>query len=307
MTAEAVETAEVGIVPDLAPQPPARTETPAPVVGVADLDSWIQVAGSIFQLAEKISRTPFVPKDLRDPAACAAAMLTGRELGVPPMTAAAHIHVVNGRAGMSAQLMRALILAKGHDFDYSIVSPEIVTVRVRRRGGSDADWREVSYTAAEAIKAGQGLMKVYPQDKLVARATSRAARMFFADVIGGMLYTPEELAEIPATRPAPQPAPRPVDTSGVRNALGAQLAERAEPQPENPDLVSRAQLTKIHAQLTELGLGGDRDLRREQCAEIIGRPLSSGTEMTREEASRVITHLDTHGLRPAPQPAEETT
>lgn len=295
-----VETVEVG--PDLVHQQPTSTEI-APATGAADLDSWVRVVGSISKLAAQIADTDFVPKALRgNPAGVTAAMLSGRELGVPPMTALGHIHVIHGKPGLSAQLMRSLIQREGHEISWGEITDTRAVIRGRRRGTTD--WVEASFTADDAKTAGINLGG-YPQDKLVARATSRLARRLFADVLGGMAYTPEELAEIPDRGPAPrpQPAPRPVDTSAARAAIAAQRDTRPEPPPpvEDPALVSRDQLTRIHATLTSLGLGQDRDLRREQCAEIIGRPLTSGTEMTRDEASQVIDHLDRHGLQATPQ------
>lgn len=157
------------------------------------LDSWIAVADQVVRLAQTIASSPFVPDGLRGSVpATAAAILAGRELGIPPMTALANVHVIKGKTGISALLMRALIQAQGHDWQDGHVSDVSATVRGRRRG--ESEWAEVTFTAAQAKTAGIPLSG-YPQDKLYARATARLARRKFADVIAGMPYSAEDLED----------------------------------------------------------------------------------------------------------------
>ena len=78
-------------------------------------DSWVDVLGAVGDLAGKISSTEFVPKSLRGRApAVAAAILAGRERGLPPMVSLASIDVVDGRPTLSAQLLAALVYRAGH-------------------------------------------------------------------------------------------------------------------------------------------------------------------------------------------------
>ncbi|MEA5054266.1 MAG: hypothetical protein VB093_12590, partial [Propionicimonas sp.] len=73
-------------------------------------DSWTDVLGDVINLARGIAGTEFVPNGLRGSIEkTSAAILYGRELGLPPMTALGSVHVVEGRAGISAEAMRALI------------------------------------------------------------------------------------------------------------------------------------------------------------------------------------------------------
>jgi hypothetical protein len=159
----------------------------------ADVDSWTMVLASVAQLAEQICNTDFVPAAMRNnPAACTAAILTGRELGIGPMTSLAHIHIVKGKPGQSAQLMRQLVLAAGHQIRYVETTDSRCIVEGRRRG--EDQWERVGFTAQQAKTAGITLGG-YPEDKLVARATSRLCRRKFSDCIGGMPYTVEELED----------------------------------------------------------------------------------------------------------------
>ena len=168
-------------------QPPAAPAVPV----TAAMDSWIAVCSDVIKVANVICDTPFVPDGLRGSGpAVAAAILTGRELSLGPMTSLANIHVIKGKPALSAVLMRALVQAQGHQWQDGDVSDVRAVVRGRRKG--EAEWTEVTFTAAQAKQAGIDLGK-YPQDKLYARATSRLARRKFADVIAGMPYSAEEL------------------------------------------------------------------------------------------------------------------
>lgn len=219
-------------------QPPAAT-----VVRAQDIDSWTVVAGQVIKLANEIYDTPFVPDGLRGSVpATAAAILAGRELGLGPMTSLANVHVIKGKPALSAALMRALILAQGHQIETLDISDTRCVIRGRRRG--ESSWEEASFTADQAKRAGIQLGG-YPQDKLYARATSRLARRKFADVIAGMPYSAEELedgdedhAEPPAAEngTAPKPAQRTAQRQRApeRPTPAAPAAATAPPQPSSP-------------------------------------------------------------------------
>lgn len=202
----------------------------------AQLDDWIMVADKVVRLAEVICRSPFVPDGLRGSVpATAAAILTGRELGIPPMTSLANIHVIHGKPGLSALVMRALVMREGHEWQDVDVSNTRVVLKGRRKG--EADWTEASFSTADANIAKLQLGG-YPQDKLYARASARLARRKFADVIAGMPYSIEELEDgasdedtpaAEATAPAPvQPAPAP---RTAQRKPRAQTAPSAQPSP----------------------------------------------------------------------------
>ncbi len=208
-------------------QPPAPVAVPAN--GHNDFDSWIAVAAQVIKLAHEICDTPFVPDGLRGSApAVAAAILSGRELRLPPITALQHTHVIKGKIGHTALLMRALIMAEGHDWQDVDVSDVRAVVKGRRKG--EAEWAEASFTADQARRAHIDLGG-YPQDKLYARATVRLARRKFADVILGMPYASEELedGEVPGDVPAPadgqngngQEPPKPAARTARRRTAAA--------------------------------------------------------------------------------------
>lgn len=173
----------------VAPRAP-QFQPQLPVPAMDDIDSWTRIVVQVVRLAEEICDTPFVPDGLRGSApAVSAAILSGREMGLGPMTSLANIDVIKGRPTQKPLLMRAMILSRGHKWVEVDVSDIRVVLKGCRKG--ESDWAEVTFTAAQAQKAGIDLGK-YPADKLYARASSRLAKRKFADVIMGMAYSSDE-------------------------------------------------------------------------------------------------------------------
>lgn len=148
------------------------------------------------ELATAIAKTEFVPKELRNrPEAVMACVLAGHEIGIGPMQALAKIHIIEGKPGLAAELMRALVLAAGHDLWFEEKSATKV-VACGQRQGSDRVTK-VTWTMDDAQRAGlagkQNYRKI-PRQMLTARATAELARDVFPDVIGGM-YAVEELQD----------------------------------------------------------------------------------------------------------------
>lgn len=155
-------------------------------------------------LANKISATDFVPKSFRGkPEAVMAALLTGRELGLGPMTALQRIHVIEGRPALDALGMRAVVQSAGHQVTVTESTTDRCTVIARRNG--ETDETRITWTMADAQKAGLGskdVWKKYPRQMLQARATAEACRLVGADCIAGMPYSSEELADDAPPEPA---------------------------------------------------------------------------------------------------------
>jgi hypothetical protein len=150
-----------------------------------------------WQLARRLERAKeFVPDAFVNRAeAIMSAILTGAELGRGPMWSLRSMHVINGRVGLSAEAMRALVLAAGHELSFTELEDDRVTATGRRKG-SDAS-TSVTWTIRQAEKAGllrNQVWKSYPRAMLTARATTELCRLIFADVVAG-IATDEELAD----------------------------------------------------------------------------------------------------------------
>jgi hypothetical protein len=159
------------------------------------VDGWLAVASDVIKLANIIAPTEFVPAVYRDnPPAVAAAILTGRELGIGPLTSLRHVQVVKGTPTLSAEYKRARVLAAGHEFDVLELNTQRCKVSGRRRG-SNKPPLEVTFTMDDAKMAGllapsksgkPGAWQTRPRRMLFARAGSELCDFLFADVVNGL-------------------------------------------------------------------------------------------------------------------------
>jgi hypothetical protein len=284
------------------------------------LEGQLALWRDVAEFANHIAATEFVPKDLRNkPASVAAAMLRANELGISPMQGLAQIHVINGRPGLAAELMRALVLSHGHDIWTEETTQSSVTVCGKRTGSDHVE--KVTWTLDDAKRAkldGKDVWRQYPRSMLLARATAELCRLRFADVLAGMSYAVEELEDLPAEAELPvervddEPDPPKRQT---RKATGtAKKAARrrapalpagAPPEPplpgedddaidttatDDPDelVTKRAQQIAIKA--------GEADVDHHQVvAAVTGGLKHSAKQVTAEEASQVIAAL--HDIR----------
>jgi hypothetical protein len=159
--------------------------------------------GQFQEFAKTVAVSALMSDGLRGkPADILVAVLQGIDLGLRPMQAIGLIDVIKGKPSLSAEGKRALVVAAGHGFRVDEWTDEKCVVSGCRRGTDE--WRTASFTIAQAKKAGLAgdNWNKYPADMLLARATSRLCKAYFADVTNG-LATTEELLDVPAapTRP----------------------------------------------------------------------------------------------------------
>jgi hypothetical protein len=223
------------------------------------VDSWIQVVADVSKFATYICDTDFVPAAVRGNApGVAAIMLAGREMGIPPMMALQHIHLIKGRPGQSAQLMRGMVQSAGHEIKDVETTDARCVLDGRRRG--EEQWTRVTYTADQARRASIDI-RAYPEDKLYARATTRLCRRKFADVIGGLPSIddledgvvddgPSAIAATPAAAAIEAPKrtakrrtstrTEPAATVDEQPAVAAEQAPAAAAAPDGPPLPGEA-------------------------------------------------------------------
>lgn len=199
--------------------------------------STVAVAGEVWHLSQRIAQTEFVPTALRGrPEAVMAAILVGHEAGISPMQSLAKIHIIEGRPAFSAELMRGLIFAAGHEF-WIEESSSTRCVVGGKRAGSERETR-VTWTLDDAQRAGLKGKKVwqsYPTAMLLARATAALARAVFPDVLAGLSYTAEELSDgdvdLVELTPGGAPEQPPATTPPPRTARASRAATRGSSAP----------------------------------------------------------------------------
>jgi hypothetical protein len=290
--------------------------------GEADhpLPAWVALLAPAAELAETLAHTEFVPKELRGrPAAIAAVILYGFEVNIGPMQALGSMDVIQGKPTPSAELLRALIYSAGHDMWVVEATQTRVTVGGRRNGSP----RETTITWTSEMARAAGLTgnpswKKYPRAMLMARATSELARAIFPDAIHG-LGTLADLADVPVTDTAPpieaaaanaatmrrtrrrtvtpgagdspDPAPGQTDDAAPVSDGVPDIPPADASPPTDTGAVTREQFARMNIAFRDMGVE-DRNTRLRMVSGIVGRKLDTSQELTRDEASKVISALD---------------
>lgn len=186
-------------------------------------------------------------------------MLTGASLGIPPVVAMRSIHVVQGRAVLSSDLIHALVRRSGFCATWAVeeTTAEKCTITTQRRG-EPLPYTH-SWTAAMARTAdlaNKATWRQYPAAMLRARCTAEIARIVYPDVLMAGVYCEGEVEE--------DDAPTKTEPETRRPAIDAQPSPLALPRDNGPG-PSGAPLPAAEAPIVEappvaLPLS-DRDLR----------------------------------------------
>ncbi len=128
------------------------------------------------------------------PQAVLMVLLAGREFGMPAMTALRAFHIVEGRPTLAADAIRALILRSGKLAYFRCTERTAERATFVAKRGDDPEI-SLTYTIEEARTAGlvrpNSAWTKSSADMLVARASSKLARLIAPDLVHG-LYSPEE-------------------------------------------------------------------------------------------------------------------
>lgn len=183
------------------------------------------------QLSVRLAQSALLPDGLRGkPGDVLVTLITGHELGLSPMQAIRGLHVVKGRAVMSADL--AVALTKRHPscryFRVVASDDKAATYETLREG--DPEPTRMTFTAEQARQAGLGgdNWRKYPAAMLRARCSLALARAVYSDIMLGV-YDPDELG-VPAPAPTPMMEERTV--APPPPAVVAPVPEHAKPKRE---------------------------------------------------------------------------
>lgn len=154
----------------------------------------------VFRLAKGIADSGLAPSTMGTAEKITVAILTGLEIGLPPMFALQKIAVVNGRPALWGDALPALLWSRGFKLrEWTSGTGDTLTghCEVTRPDGTKI---ERSFSVADATKAGLikkiGPWQDYRHRMVVMRARGFACRDGAADVLGG-LYVAEELEDQP--------------------------------------------------------------------------------------------------------------
>jgi hypothetical protein len=261
-----------------------------------------------------LSRSNLLPTAVRGkPADALLVALKGYELGLTFVASFAHLFVVNGTVGQSAQLLADEAHKAGYDVwtdDGSNAEWATAYVRNRRNG----QVHSLTWTIEEAQRAKlteKTNWQLYPSAMLRARAISNAVRAFCRGIVlapGVVLETPDELGadvvefEEPEreqlTRPAVDvpSAPAPAESAGGSDGeegTPPSLLDEApagEPEPEKPNPYAKG----VHIEASRAGLSDEAldEILYDVCGEV------SAGAVTRENAEEVVRRI-----RAAKEPA----
>lgn len=153
----------------------------------------------VYRVAKCISESGLAPNGMRTPEQVTVAILTGLELGLPPMFAIQKIAVINGRPSIWGDAVPALLWARGfrirewHDGEGDKLTAHCEVTR------PTGEVIARSFGVAQAKKAGlwakSGPWSQYPDRMLQMRARGLACRDGAPDVLSG-LYLAEETQEM---------------------------------------------------------------------------------------------------------------
>jgi hypothetical protein len=193
---------------------------------VQDKDLIVQGGGGVRTAADqdllerqmKIAiESKLLPRGITHPAQAIMIAMKGRELGIEPLHALSHIHIIEGKPTASSELMMGLIFKNCRSAIVQFVrsDAQVCELKVaRERGGPASVFKFTIEDAQRAGVANKDNWRKYPDAMLRARAISAMARAMFPDAIMGCSYTPEEMGAVVNEEGAPvDVAPAPVRVS----------------------------------------------------------------------------------------------
>lgn len=304
-------------------------DRPAP----SELGLWVADARGAFAVAEQLASTTFVPSALRGkPIDVMALMMAGQELGLRPMAAFRSIDIIQGTPALRAHAMRGMVQARGYDIE--VVEADDTHCVMRGRRGRSAEWQTVTWDLDRARRMdllGRDQWKKQPRTMLIARATGELCRLIAADVLYAMPYATEELTDEPVRGTAAVERPRaatiadivqperravtgvetPEESAAIvaqnLEAMGLTLGGMREPVDigDAPLAISPEQSKVLHDHARAQGRNTKAKLVP-LLLEVTGREVADTSQLTADEADRVIARLETdYPQAPEQQPELE--
>ena len=206
-------------------------------------------------------------------------MLLAQAEGLHPVQAMTEYYVVNVRPALKAEAMLRRFLASGGRVEWHRLDDKAAEATFVHPAGGTV---RIAWTIEDAKRAGlnSDAWKKYPRAMLRSRVISEGIRTVYPVAVG--IYTPEEAVDIPPAEPQPVAA-RVVDAEP-----GEILDAPAQPAPEEKEVTAK-QLKLLAVLMRQVGLG--REEAHRYVSALLGRQISSARDLSKDEASRAIDHL----------------
>lgn len=171
-----------------APVPPERGLIPAPQAQQAALTMPLS---ELEAMANKVVLSKLFQERFKSASDALAVMLTGREMGLPPMMAVNSLYSHKGRTASDAKTMLAVVYKSGLLENIDIKEePEAnrctVTVKRKEMSPYTYTWDDKDSKTAGLLQKGGGMYKKYPREMRKWRCVMAVLRVAFPDVIGGL-------------------------------------------------------------------------------------------------------------------------
>lgn len=164
--------------------------------------SALVISGSTYETmkdqAETLVKSGFLPASIKTPEQAIAIAIKGNEVGFPMMQSFSHINIIGGKPTISAEGMNFLIRKNCPQakIDFLERTSERCKIKASRPGSEPCEFEFSMDDAKRAQLLANPSWQKYPKNMIFARCFSDMARTMFADCIGGISYTPEELGAI---------------------------------------------------------------------------------------------------------------
>ena len=175
-------------------EPTTEVEVRREAAGLARCDVPADLQ-QMLNLAEVLAGSRTIPTHFRRVEDLVVVMMASRALDVPLFWALQAFHLVEGKLGMEATFMRALLYRAGGDVDIVENTAQRATIRIRRPGAREYG-KPVTVAHAEFPHLhGKTNWKQNARAMVMARCTTTGMRQYAPDVLMGFNYSPDELAD----------------------------------------------------------------------------------------------------------------
>lgn len=214
----------------------------------------------------------------------------GSSMGLAPAESLYRIDVIQGTPTASAELVASNVRKAGHKLRVKVDErAQSVTAEIIR-----ADDPEYTYSVTRDMKWAQGMglatkdnYKKQPMTMLQWRAITAVARLAASEALYGVGYTSDEVREM-----SPAQAAEAVTADQF-------LPPKEEPAPTTPEEPAHTPPTQAQFRALYAVMADDKVNTKDKAeiyawlGQAVGREITSGNDLTKDEASRIIDYAAT--------------